>query len=392
MGRRQQQREGAAFTPPEEVHSLEAGGVQHSVGILHPLLQRLDAGRPVREACTALVEPDKPGEGGHPLAPPDPVRLFPVECEVRDPAGDHEQIGRAALHNLVGDVDPARLHVRDRRRGRRRAQHLPVERLRLLGRLEPEPGKRRAQPVVLLDRSGAVAGVRVHVHQRTVRRFVGRLLGDHLLPKPGSTQQLQIEGANVPAALPGPVLVALVGKQLAPVATRNRRACLGTAGSQSQLALRLKALGIDRELGVRPQADLTLAKDYRLLRAERRSRVMGRLAEVRGARVGRKVRPESVGDLLALQPMPRRQGEQLHELGRPSLLPCPPRDAASVDRHLEPTEDADLDASHTPRMLPAMPASKDASTALASPDSAGKVRTAGIEHGVEAWESSTAPS
>jgi len=52
MGRRQQDRERAAFAPPEDVHSLEAGGVQHSMGILHPLLQRLDAGRPVREACT----------------------------------------------------------------------------------------------------------------------------------------------------------------------------------------------------------------------------------------------------------------------------------------------------------------------------------------------------
>jgi hypothetical protein len=83
------------------------------MGILHPLLQRLDASRSVREACTALVKPDKPGEGGHPLAPPDPVRLFPVQCEMRDPAGDHEQIRRAPFHNLVSDVDAAGLHVRD---------------------------------------------------------------------------------------------------------------------------------------------------------------------------------------------------------------------------------------------------------------------------------------
>jgi hypothetical protein len=93
---------------------------------------------------------------------------------------------------------------------------------------------------------------------------------------------------------------------------------------------------------------------------------MSSLAEVGGARVGRKVRPESVDDLLPLQPMPRRQGEQLHELGRAPLVPCPSRDAASIDRHLEPTEDAYLDASHTPRMLPAMPAGKDASTRRAS--------------------------
>ena len=256
-------------------------------------------------------------------------------------------------------------------------QHLPVERLRLLGRLEPEPGKRRAQPVVLLDRSRAVAGVRVHVHQRTVRRFVGRLFADHLLPQPGSTKQLEIEGANRPAALPGPVLVALVGKQLAPVATRNGRACLGNSRSQSQLALGLKALNIDRELGVRPQADLALAKDDRLLRAERRSRVVSSLAEVGGARVGRKVRPESVDDLLPVQPMPRRQGEQRHELGRAPLLPCLSGDATSIDRDLEPTEDADLDARHTQRILPTTPADKDAST-TPTPHDPGVARLPGI--------------
>jgi hypothetical protein len=70
-------------------------------------------------------------------------------------------------------------------------------------------------------------------------------------------EELKIKGANVPAALRGPVLVTLVGKQLAPVATRNGRARLGKSQSQSQLALGLEALNIDPEIGVRPQADLT---------------------------------------------------------------------------------------------------------------------------------------
>src|SRR3712207_5931339 len=89
---------------------------------------------------------------------------------------------------------------------------------------------------------------------------------------------------------------------------------------------------------------------------------MSSLAEVGGARVGRKVRPESVDDPLPLQPMPRRQGEQLHELGRAPLLPCVSGNAASIDRDLEPTEDADLDAKHTRRILSTTPADKDAST------------------------------
>jgi hypothetical protein len=281
---------------------------------------------------------------------------------MRNPAGDHQQIGRAALHKLVGHVDAARLHVRDRGRARRRVQHLPVQSLGLLGRPESEPGKRRPQPVVLLDRSGAVAGVRVHVHQRTVRWFVGRLFIDQLLPQPGSTQQLEIQGANVPAPLAGPVLVALVGKQLASIAGGNGRARLRNSRPQSQPALGLEALSIDRELGVRPQADLTPAKDNRALRAERRARVMSCLAEVGGARVGRKVRPQSIDDLLPLQPMPGCQGEQHHQLERAPMLPCPSGNAMSVDRHLEPTKDANLDAKHAHTILLTTPADKHAST------------------------------
>ena len=79
---------------------------------------------------------------------------------------------------------------------------------------------------------------------------------------------------------------------------------------------------------------------------------MSSRAEVGGSCVGRKVRPESIEDLLPLQPMPRRQGEQLHELGRAPLLPCLSGDPTSIDRDLEPTEDADLDAKHTQRITP----------------------------------------
>src|SRR4051812_21345541 len=60
--------------------------------------------------------------------------------------------------------------------------------------------------------------------------------------------------------------------------------------------------------------------------------------------------------------MPRRQGEQLHELRRAPLLPCLSGDATSIDRDLEPTEHADLDARHTQRILPTQLADKDAST------------------------------
>jgi hypothetical protein len=53
------------------------------------------------------------------------------------------------------------------------------------------------------------------------------------------------------------------------------------------------------------------------------------------------------------------------------LLPCLSGDATSIDRDIEPTEDADLDAKHTPRILPTTPADKDASTTPTPPGNAG---------------------
>ena len=239
---------------------------------------------------------------------------------------------------------------------------LSIQRPCLFGRLESKPVERDPEPVELLERRRAVAGIRVHPHQRTVRRLVGRLLGDDLLPQSGSTKELEMESAQMSATLSSPVLVPLVREQLAAIGGSDGRALLGRARSQRGLAFVLKALGIDDEVGVRPEGDLILVKGDRVLRPERRSRVVSGLPKIRRARLGCEARPEGVDDLLAVQLVPRRKREQLHEVGRTAVLPRAGRHEASVDRDLEAAQNADLDASHAGRMQPLAPASKTASS------------------------------
>jgi len=57
--------------------------------------------------------------------------------------------------------------------------------------------------------------------------------------------------------------------------------------------------------------------------------------------------------------VPRGEREQFHELDRATVLPCPTRNEAPLDRDLEPAEDAYLDASHTSRMLAIAAVGKD---------------------------------
>lgn len=236
---------------------------------------------------------------------------------------------------------------------------LSVERVRFRGRLEPEPGERGTELVELLERGGAVARLDVHAHQHPAGSLVGRLLGDYLLPKPCSTKKLDVESAQMTPRFLCPVFVSLLRQQLAAVESRNVGADIRIAGSERGLGLRLEALGVDMKLGGRPQAHLILAEDDGLLRADRRPCVVRGLAQVGPTRLGRQLRPKRVHHLLALEPVPRGEREQFHELDRATVLPCPTRNEAPLDRDLEPAEDAYLDASHTSRMLAIAAVGKD---------------------------------
>src|SRR6266550_4318210 len=110
----------AAFRVPEQCGVLRPDCVEDGAHVVHPLLERRQpVGRnPVGHPCPALVEEDQSGERRQALEKARRLRLFPQELDVRDPAGDVDEVERPVADDLVGDVDIATLRVSGLRRHR----------------------------------------------------------------------------------------------------------------------------------------------------------------------------------------------------------------------------------------------------------------------------------
>ena len=72
------------------------------------------------------------------------------------------------------------------------------------------------------------------------------------------------------------------------------------------------------------------------------TRVMRGLAQIGPAGVGLELRPERVDDLVACQPPPRLQAQQLHQLRRTQAGPALGRQFGTVDAHGEATQQLHL--------------------------------------------------
>src|SRR6266516_3471411 len=95
------------------MRAFESRSIHHCERICHPLIGSRNPRRAVGHAGASLVEADDARKSGHPLEPPDPPRLLPVEGEMGYPARNHQQVGYALAGDLVGDVQTAAARVSD---------------------------------------------------------------------------------------------------------------------------------------------------------------------------------------------------------------------------------------------------------------------------------------
>ena len=102
---------------PISAADSEPDGVHHRAHVVHPLLERPDA-HSIRETHPALVEQEETRERAEPLAEAPVVGVLPEHFQVRDRAGNEDEIRRPVAHDLVGDVHIVRFRVADRRRHR----------------------------------------------------------------------------------------------------------------------------------------------------------------------------------------------------------------------------------------------------------------------------------
>ncbi len=100
---------------------------------------------------------------------------------------------------------------------RRAAGELPLERQRLLGGLRAEPGELFTQEAELARGGRFVAARDVAAHERAVGVLVGGILAQHLVPPALGAHHRETALAQPRAWAEQPLLVGLVGQQLAAV-------------------------------------------------------------------------------------------------------------------------------------------------------------------------------
>ena len=103
------------------------------------------------------------------------------------------------------------------RADRRAARELALKRQRLLGGLRAEPRELVAQEAELACGGRPVAARPVSAHERAVRLLVGGILAQHVIPAVLGPQHREAALPQTRAGAEGPLLVWLVGQQLAAV-------------------------------------------------------------------------------------------------------------------------------------------------------------------------------
>ena len=106
IGRREQDGHRSAFRDTEQDGALAADGIHHRAHVGHAGLQRgqtvdVDA---VAQAGAALVEHDQPRECAKACHQMAEARVFPLDLEIGNVAGNENQIDRTLADHLIGDA------------------------------------------------------------------------------------------------------------------------------------------------------------------------------------------------------------------------------------------------------------------------------------------------
>ena len=169
-------------------------------------------------------------------------------------------------------LTPLDRSVKEPSRANRRAAHeLALERQRLLGGLRAEPRELVAQQAELTRGSRPVAARHAAAHERAVGLLVGGVLAQHLLPATLGAHHREAALAQPRARAESPLLIGLVGQQLAAV---------------GGVVATLEALDVGAHLGGRGELDHSAAKHDRAAIAERAARVARGLVQVGRRSIG----------------------------------------------------------------------------------------------------------
>ena len=215
--------------------------------------------------------------------------------------------------------------------GRQRREHRGAQLLRGRARRGAElTADGLVEALELPQRSALVALVRPPPGDGEVRLLVGGIGLQDLLPPTGQPQQLQVQQAQRLAGLLRPRLVEVVGQQRPAVQAERLGGPLGGPRSQGGLGLGAVPRGVDDDLGPGPERHDVVAEHHGrgAVGPERPTGEVSGLVQPRHGRLGRRVGPQEVDDLVAVQSSARAPA--------PAPSPAPTRAACSRRRRGRP--------------------------------------------------------
>ena len=133
----EQRADEAAQRVGEHGRAFAAGGVEHRQRVLRLLLDGVVVEHALGQPGAAAVEQDQPPERGEPLEEAAVGRRLPEVLDLRDPAGQEQQVEAAVADDLVGDRRVAAARVA----GLRDHARPPISARNGRGRLDGRAGR-----------------------------------------------------------------------------------------------------------------------------------------------------------------------------------------------------------------------------------------------------------
>ena len=258
----------------------------------------------------------------------------------------------------AADVAQERVHRRQlplaadqrrrcRRRGRCVGQEAVAQLARLVaGRHAKLAAQRAVEALELAQRGMAIAGRGVLAHQLDVGALVARFQLDDVAPPPGQPQEVEVPQAKLLAPFLGPLLVAVLGRQLARVEPEGAAGGVGVTLGQRTASGVLEGVDVDLRVDAGEQVHHVVPQHHGVGQARRLAGVVRGLVQLGAGLVERVVRPDEVDDLLAVELAVRSEGQHLDQRRGMAAAPAPRRHGVAVDGDLEAAEELHLDPGH----------------------------------------------
>ena len=198
------------------------------------------------------------------------------------------------------------------------------------------------EPLELAKRPVPVAPRRQGAHELQMGLFVGPIELHEVVPAAKSPQQVGAQLADPLSRAGRPLLVEILGQQVASAAVGRGLEQRLVSGPEGLVRGGLEQGHVDRDELVGEQGDRLAPQDNGVVPGGFAGE-MGGLVQPGCGLVHGQVGPERVDHLLAVQPSPGAQRQQLDQRGGVAAAPGAGRDGPAVSAHLECPQQPDLD-------------------------------------------------